>query len=150
MKIKFSQALDRSRPYPVGADWHPCPCLGFLALRTANCYVNYLYRKGLIGSLPYESEVPTAVLLPCCTDVLGGTRACAVCRRFVKEHVYAGAYYTSDDDGDAESSDSEGSSKEDQDKGISPSSVVLLIDRDDIDGCQDHLERRVASRHSPY
>ena len=106
MKIKFSQALDRSRPYPVGADWHPCPCLGFLALRTANCYVNYLYRKGLIGSLQYESEVPTAVLLPCCTDVLGGTKACAVCRRFVKEHVYAEAYYTSDDDGDAESSDS--------------------------------------------
>ena len=33
---------------------------------------------------------------------------------------------------------------------MSPSSVVSLIDTDDIDGCPDHFERRVASRHSPY
>jgi hypothetical protein len=134
MKITFSEALRRGQPYPVAADQHPCPNLGFLAHQNVNCYANHLYRMGLIPALPYDAKTPTAVLVPGCMDVEGGTRQCAVCRRFEAGHVYGEAYYTSES-GDSDSSDDDGVSEVDEDKlALSGSSAASLRDTSYMDG----------------
>ena len=137
MKITFSEELKRGQPYPVTADRHPCPNLGFLALRNTNVYVNCLYSKEMIPGLAYDPATPAAVLVPACMDVEGGTRNCMICRRLVTEHVHGEAYYTSEsgEDEDVRSSDSGTSLEGGKDRQpLSVSSAASLRDTRETDG----------------